>query len=376
MKISIYFIVNNDYQVKEVLDLIGWNKTAYRIVFIKVPHSLKHTLLPESVDHSVEFVPYYQGLKSLVNFVKINSIHARIKKFFKEVTPNDFLFVFTEYEILNQYLISTFAKRTKNIFMLEDGVATVALYSDMNKLSYPLSFKYRLIKFLLASVYGYPSINFLSDKKNFFPIMSDTYFKGICLYFNVHIDRNIQPYLIEKGSKELIEQLDKDSVIFLNEDIYSFYSTYEEYETFLTSILVQLKNGFEKVYFKFHPRETQEYRDRIARTITQIGGIQIILNNDIIEHTISQYRTKYSVAFSSAGCINLFYNGVEPIYLYQLIGFMNSNPIFEGFTMYLNQINYHFIKDLNELNSTYTSGITIPADAMNLFELIEENLND
>lgn len=360
----LYLLVNNNYHL---YDFDTW-KNEFKdqeIFLIQVPHHLNTIYYDHEFYNCVSFKPFFTGIISLLSYSKIKKLHAEIDKVIFP-TSEDILLVYTEYEVLNQYIIQKFKGVNAKIWLLEDGLATMALFNGIFK---RIKWKHHIMKWIFRYIYGYKYLEILYDGKNIFPIMTGKIFEGVCVSLGISIKRKLKLYQYRR-QYELIEGLNGRCAIFLNEDIYKFYCKFDEYLKFLLMTLNAISHNFDIVYFKFHPRESNNYRSLISGEINRFSNIIIIEENQIIERVINNYRPKYAISFLSGSIINLLFRGLQPIYVYHLFPILERNQVLRGLTLYLESINYRYVSSLNEIDSSYSSGITLPEEPPILRELI------
>ena len=360
----LYLLVNNNYHL---YDFNIWKDEFkdQQIFLIQIPHHLNVIYNDQRFVEITSFKPFFIGIKSLIKYCKIKQLHTVIDKM---IFPQkeDILLVFTEYEILNQYIIQKFKRVNAKIWLLEDGLATMAIFNGTFK---PYRWKHYIMRWVLRKIYGYKYLDVLYDGKNIFPIMTGKIFEGVCVSLGISIKRELKLFRYRK-QYELISGLNRKYAIFLNEDIYKFYCDFDEYLKFLLATLNVISNNFDIVYFKFHPRESDYYRKLINKNINRYSNIIIIEENQIVEKIIENYKPKYAISFLSGSIINLLFKGLQPIYIYHLFPTLLKNPVLQGLTVYLESINYRYVSSLSEINDSYSSGIVLPEESPSLRELI------
>ena len=148
--------------------------------------------------------------------------------------------------------------------------------------------------------------------------------------------------------------------LFLNEDLYSGQLDAEQYLDSALAILSRLCEEFSSVLFKFHPRETAEWRRRICeRVLSRLPGVQVIKSNAGIEDIVDQYRPSIAVSYLSAGLLNLLYRGVEPLYIYHLFPELRDQPLYRETTEILRTQGYNFVPSIAAISASYRSGLGI-----------------
>jgi hypothetical protein len=305
---------------------------------IQIPHTLECIEKNENFKNIFTFETPFKGVKSFLNIFKIKGVENEIKMNLK-INSQDILFVCTEYEVLNQYIMSLFKKVDASVYILTEGLATYLTYSVSHQSNLPIKEKIKL--YYTKYILGYKYVEYLYYNKIVFPQINAKYIDGVMLYLDVQITRDITKYVISRDVKKLI--LDVNKAIFLNEDVYHFYCTKNEFCTILKDILENMSKKFGVVYFKFHPRETEENKLWQAEIIKKYKNIEVINDNTPFENLIETYQTKYVFSFLSAALLNVNAMGAIPVYVYHLYNAISKNSVFKQIDFILQNANYKFI---------------------------------
>jgi hypothetical protein len=365
----IYFLLNNNYQRYDfMLHLDKFDLGAVSV--IEIPHKLDSYPYADSI----KTFRYEQILgNGLINQVSnYLSVSSKMKNEIKP-TGEDVLFLYTEFEILNLYLVDLFKKSGARIYLIEDG--GMATYIPFRKSrSESLSIKERVKLLIYRALPGLINIRFQKMNGVVFPWLPDKTFNGLCVYRPVRIFRKIPVILIVNSVSLPAIDVIKDRVIFLNEPIYDHYQDEVKYFSGLIEILRGLEIAFREVYFKFHPRETIEWRQRIKdKVLFYYPDIVVIESNDAFESMVETYRPSTIASYFAASLLNLCVRGIEPMYLYRCIPDLNCQPVFQEVSLVLSELGYNFITQIAEIRSGYKSGLLgegIGQDMTTLFDLV------
>jgi len=347
----IYFLVNNNYHyidtLKHCMDLQNNDKA-----LIQIPHTLTEIKENRHFKDIYTFYTPFKELKNYFNIYKVKKVEKNITKSLN-ISERDILFVYTEYEILNQYVIDRFHKTRAKVYIIEDGgFPTYLTYSVKSDKSLPVK---KLIKLLyLKYILGYNYVEFLYYNNIIFPQISEKYIDGVLLYLDVPILRKIKKYIIQSEQKEV--SLDKTKAIFLNEKLYDYYCTREEYEAILDDAMSHLSENFKEVYFKFHPRESVGNRIWQLNIVSKYTNVTLIDNNEPIENILEIYNAKYVFSYLSAALLNLKRIGATPIYIFHMYPELSTNPVFVRIQKILIDLNYKFINDFDTVYEDFDFG--------------------
>lgn len=333
----IYFLVNNSYHFLNICEHCDSLKD-YKKSLIQVPHTLDKINTNKYFVDIFTYETPFKGIKDLLNLYKIKQIEKKIKDDL-HIKESDILFVSTEYEILNQYIISLFKENNARVYILDEGLPTYITYGVKSENGLPLKEK---IKFLyIKYILQYSFVEYLYINNLVYPLINEKYIDGVLLYLDVDIVRDIKKYTISRNIEKL--SLNSNNVIFLNAKIYSYYCTKDEYANILEDILFKMNNCFEQTYFKFHPRESEEDKIWQLKIINKFDNVKIIKENLPIESLLVQYDSKYIFSFLSAALLNLNAIGAIPVYIYHLYENISKNSVFKQIEIILINAEYKFL---------------------------------
>lgn len=346
----IYFLLNNNYQYHDFArHLNGFDKGS--VGLIEIPHTLDermHTNI--GAFHRYDIARNSGILSQCLKFLfAIRRIKREIS-----LTKEDILFFYTEYEILNQYIVDRFKCAGARVFLIEDGGLGTYVPFRFTR-SEPLTLKEWLQRSIYRCLPGLSKVRFLKLNGALFPQMTDLSIDAVLLYNPVKLLRNIETILLKKNSYT-VSRLVKGRVIFLNEPIYQLYQNDKDYLVGLRNIIEALCLGYKEVLFKFHPRENIEWRNRIRREVLSFHQDVLVLEEDTeIEVLVEKYLPVAAASYVCSALLTLSYQGIQPVYLYQLIPDLARQPAFKEATLVLNEIGYRFILDYSEVGSDYSS---------------------
>jgi len=341
----IYFLVNNNYQMIDVYEHCEHLKD-YEKSLIQIPHTLECIDKNDNFKNIFTFYTPFKGKKNFFNILKAKKIEKEINSKL-DINKNDILFVYTEFEILNQYIIALFKREGARAYVIDEGFATYITYGVKNEGK--LTFKEKIKLIYLKYFLGYDFVEYLKFNNSVFPQINEKYINGVLLYLDANIVRDVKKYLINRNQKRL--KLDESKAIFLNEKMYDKYCSKEEYRSILDDIMKNMTGKFEKVYFKFHPRETDENRKWQLEVLKKYSNVQIIEEKAPIENLLGKYDAKYVFSFFSAALFNVNAIGATPVYIYHLYDKISQNNVFKNIDLILRNASYHFIDENYDLKN-------------------------
>ena len=362
----IYFLINNNYHYFDIeLHLPGIDKCD--VSLIEIPYTL------DDREHSSfrSVFQYPRASKSGLISQVLNFIQQR-KRVDQEIHPSkdDVLFIYTEYDLLNQYIVALFKNAGAKVYLIEDGgLATYAPFRMID--SEPLSVREAIKQWIYRRLPNLRTLRLHKLNGHIFPWMADTYIDGVCIYRPVSIRRNIPTILLKRSIQQKVEPI-QGTVVFLNEQMYHSYQKADDYLAGVRRIMESLCHSFDNVFFKFHPRETEEWRRRIMHDVlSHFHSLHVIEENAGVEAVIDRYRPTVAASYFSAGLLNLINRGVEPLYLYHLISDLNQQPTCREVTSVLNELGYNFVLSFAEIDSSFRSGLLGKANYQGAIALSE-----
>lgn len=347
----IYFLINNNYHLH--LDMkLAQQLPNFELGLIQIPYAL-NAIEESNLFHKIYYYPdrLVGSIKDLLlNPKKIKNI---IKKVDIELIPqnNDVLLVHTEMDLLNQYIIKKFYKAGSKIFLLEDGTATVCYY---NMLTGKISFKENFRKFLLKYFYRFDYLKFKKYGAQTLPEMKNFIFKGVILNHGDNIKRNIPLYTL-KPVEQPIKFLNQNGAIFFSQAMYLWFLREEQYIAYIDDLL-SVASHFCIFYFKFHPSDNEDVKNKIIEIIEKKHPNVIILyEKDIAENIIEKYPVKYAITFNSTSALNLINRGIVPIFINKMFSKLYPDDSFEAFGQFLKSINCHSPSNLNDIKPGFVA---------------------
>ncbi len=350
--VVIYFIVNNNYHTVDFYNHISTIDSD--VVLIEIPHTLDEH---EHKDLKLTFKYVRSSRRGVVaNVIDYLKITKRMNH---EITPTreDVLFFYTEYEILNQYLASCFKRVGARVYLIEDGgLGTYVPFRlvDGERLSLKDWIKQSIYRLLP----GLSKIRFHKLNGHVFHWMPDTSIDGVCIYYPVELKRPIPTILLQPHINPQL-RLIQSRAVFLNEPIYGIYQNAENYLAGLQQIIGALYSKFDELFFKFHPRENDEWRGRIRNSVlVQFPKVVVIEDAAAIESIVEKYQPTVAASYFCSALLSLSGRGIEPLYLYHLLPELNQLIISQEVTSVLSEIGYNFISGFSEIDSRFKSGLS------------------
>lgn len=347
----IYFLINNNYHLH--LDMkLAKQLSNFDLGLIQIPYSLN------VIDDSDLFQKTYYYPDRLIASLKNlllnpNNIRTILKKVDRGLIPqnDDVLLVHTEMDLLNQHVIKKFYKAGSKIFLLEDGAATV---SHFNMVTGKVSFVDNFRKFLLKYFYGFNYLEFKKYGVETLPEMKNFIFKGVILNHGDSIERDIPLYKL-KPVEEPIKFLDQNGVIFFSQAMYIWFLTEEKYVSFIDSLL-SVASNFSAFYFKFHPSENENVKNKIIEIIDKkYSNVIVLYEKDIAENIIEKYPVKYTITFNSTAALNLINRGVVPIFINNIFSKLYPDDSSKAFGQFLKSINCQSPSDLKDIKPGFVA---------------------
>lgn len=354
----IYFLINNNYHIN--LDMkLAKELVNYELGLIQVPYSLD--VIKESDIFSNIYTYEERLIASFKNILfrphKLKSIIRRVDK---TLNPNetDILFVHTDMDVLNQYIIQKFYQSGARVFIVEDGIATITSF-NMEKKS--VEFKDNLRSFFLKYFYGFKYLKIVKYGVFTQPEMEDFVFNGVLVNYGDSIKRKIPLYKLISDQKQ-IKVLDENGTIFFNQPLYLFYLPENEFITYIEGLLI-ISSNFSPFYFKFHPSDSESFKFTMIKLINEkFKNIIIITEDCIAEEIVFKYPVRYVITISSTSAFNLMNSGIIPIFINDMLNKLYPNDNFTAFGQFLKSINCYSPKEINEIKPGFCAFSNVKKD--------------
>jgi len=309
-----YFLINNNFHLRDVLERVEQFKLV-GITLICVPHTLE---LEEVDKLKLKYYVFNSPLTEKLGWLKINKFLKSISNVKKSIclSSMDELYIYTEYELLNHFIVNQFVKVKAKVNLIEEnGLATYAL----NKVACNNNLNFLMVrhpKFFFAQLFysGIYTKCYVSGRE-VFPILPDNTYSQVIYYSDVSCQRQFKP-IVERwkllsSTNRQTNLMSIDSrglaVLFLSQDVYNFYMTIDEYLSYLTSVNNDILSNYEQVYFKFHPREIGTDIEVKVRSL--FPSFTYIESSSPVEMLVDSIKPDLVVSFFSSALINLHRSG-------------------------------------------------------------------
>jgi hypothetical protein len=324
----------------------------FELSLIQIPYSLN--IMRKSDVFSNIYTYEERLITSLKNiFFKPNSLKNIFRRVDETLFPDkaDILFVHTDMDILNQYIIQKFYKCGAKVYLVEDGIATITQFNMEEKAA---EFKDILRCFFLKYIYGFKYLKIIKYGVMTQPVMEDFVFNGVLINYGDTIKRKIPLYKLISTQKQ-IEIMHVKGAIFFNQPLYLFYMSEKEFIDYIESFLLISCNFF-PFYFKFHPSDSDSFKASIVELIKEkFENIVILLEDIIAEEIVYKYPVRYVITISSTSAFNLMSSGVVPIFINNMLNKVYPNDNFNAFGQFLKSINCNSPVEISEIKPGFSA---------------------
>ena len=352
----IYFLVNNDYQLLDARHHAAeLRRQGLATTLVEIPHKLSESAEKSEFDTRLRLDSpvHLQGpLRRWAGYMQAaGKVSRRLKP-----QAADTLFIYTEYELLNHFVAHGFKRAGARVFILEDGgVGTYIPFTLPGDEA--LSTREKIVAAMTRCLPGLRHTRFHKVNGIVFPWMQDHQIDGLCTYRPLSIVRDIPVTVLRAPARKKIT-VRPGCVIFMNQPLYDDYQTEADYFQGLRQVAHALEAGFDEVLFKFHPRETPAWTERIAKFLAdQAPTVKIIQDNGPAENLLENTRPAVVASYFSTTLLNLDGTGIEPLFVYHLLPDLAPQKVMRQLTTLLNQWSYHFVSRWEDVNSGYASGM-------------------
>lgn len=352
----IYLLVNNDYHFFDARSHAKYLKAhGLPSILVEVPHALSETDRASGFSGQISLPSPLRGRSWLSAwpryFIAAHEVARSI-----EPHADDVLFMYTEFELLNQMIALRFKRAGARVYLIEDG--GVGTYIPLSLLGgETLSIKEWVVALMSRCLPGLTRTRFQKLNGVVFPWLPDSELDGVCLYRPLKIVRQIPVHVLHRTRAAEVTRKN-GRVVFLNECMYDNYQSEAQYLAGLLQLLSLLIQGFDEVLFKFHPRETLAWRKRIRNLVGERMPMVTFIDNDrAMESLVEEFRPEVIASYFSTVLLNLEGSSIEPMFLYHLLPELSSQKVFSQLTSLLTQWQYRFVGPDVPARSGYRSGL-------------------
>lgn len=355
----IYFLVNNDYHyfdAKTHASLL--QRLGIKSSLIEIPHTLTTENRQLGFESNIRIdSPICTSKSWIIAWLRYFVMFWKLRKLLYP-QKGDSLFLYTEYELLNHFVVQYFKRSCANVYLIEDGGwASYVPFTSLNHEKFTI--KNRLIMLMIRCLPNLWSTQFRRFDGDILPWVADRWLSAICLYRPLDITRDVPVIVLKKINIFPKFNCIMGRVIFLNQPIYNgLIQTADDYLANLDKILSALNNGFSEVYFKFHPREDSEWINRLTIFLhSKHPKVIIIIEKLPIESILTQYRPEVIASYNSTPLLSLSDTGVQPMYLYHLVDGLKDLASSRQIDILLKKWEYQFIENFDKARSGYNAGV-------------------
>jgi len=358
----IYFLVNNDYQLVDARrHLAELRARGLVATLIEIPHTLNAERRGEGFERVVTLPTPLRGQRWVKAWRGCFGAPSRIAAALQP-TAADVLFFYTEYELLNHMAALRFKAAGARIFLLEDGgFATYVPFSVAAEEA--MTLKERIIAAMTRRLPGLRGTRFHKINGQVYPWLPDRVIDAVGVYRAITPIRDLKIRLLRRQARPAVAP-HKGRVIFLNQPMYDHYQTDDQYLAGLDRLVGALCKGFHEVLFKFHPRESPAWRERIGALLAQRHlRVRILEDDRPFEQLATAYVPEALASYFSTALLNLDVTGIEPLYLYHLLPEVAEQPVFAQATLLLQRWGYRFAPSIDDVRSGFSSGLEDEGEA-------------
>jgi len=331
----IYFVVNNDFHVDNLLNQKE-SFDEYALCVIRIPYNLKSS--NSLSDNSIEV---YTPNKKIIEFFN-PLLFLKAKRKVNEICfcSDDVVIFLTEYDPINLYVAYLAKKNGARVVLLEEGIATYYnnIFKEHNALSFYAMCKLFYLRFFLG-------FHFIDSYKGNFLKIKDEYVDELVLYRDVNLDRDINVSVVDSCS-EAYMSLDVNKALFLNQPLYESYLTETDYVDIFLDVINSLSEQFDEVFFKFHPRDSEVVKAKLRQILQTKKNVVIVAESLDLSGAVKRYKPLFAVSFFSDALFKLSESGMNMVFLYHLYPKLNNNPVLISLTKVLSEMGYQFSESI------------------------------
>lgn len=310
----IYVVLNNNYHVFDLMSHLEDRPKNIDLQFLVVAHTLERDRLDSlSEIADVIEIPRFRFRGGYIQqILEIRKSKSTIDIHFNEVSENDRLILYTDLEFMNILIASAFVRAGAKVFIMTEGIATYSDIAHGRCRDWVAAIRGRLFKTLTGlSECSYYYMRSGKLKQG----LSASVVNGIFTYYKIAEPKCTKTIHISQGVyRDKGLELNENAVVFLNSPLYEQLCSWDMHIEAISEVLGALSRRFSQIYFKFHPRETNEAINYQKKTLNAWECVFVDDSSEPIEWYIAKLKTKYAAALVSTALLNLVPDGIVPIY--------------------------------------------------------------
>ena len=133
----------------------------------------------------------------------------------------------------------------------------------------------------------------------------------------------------------------KDTAVFLSQPLYDSYMLLASYMKYVSYQLDKIVCNYNRVYFKFHPRESDAFKNLIKlRFFNKV----IFIDNQNLENFIEEYKPLVAFSFFSDALYKLKSIGLKVRFLYREVDELKNNNSLKNINDIVRQLEKDSVK--------------------------------
>ena len=291
-----------------------------RIVLLVIPYVIDIGKLDNfKIPYYVVNSPFIKRFGCINPFLLIEAKNA-INNFIRENENLESVFFYSEQDLLTQYAISNLRRMGSKIFLVEENgilpyvLNNIETESDILLASAKIKYLPALMVLGLKTKTNLVNINSGEWKR-----LPDYMIDGIIYYEDIGIKRCIKQFFVANPQRRIEQGCSKpdEVALYLSQPLYESYMSRDEYVEFTKKSVLDLCRKYERVIFKFHPREDRSIIDKTLQTIMmKFDILEILSETGSVEGNIFALNANHIYGFMSSGLINLERMGFETFFLF------------------------------------------------------------
>ena len=358
----IYVSVDNDHHSRLLLDLLNKYQVASdEITFISHISPRNRILINENppqikvMGHPLSSGMGYRNFKTYV-LSYIHYFKLRSKFAFKK---DDVLIIATEYQLNNAFLAKWMSKIGGLVYLFDEGIGFYFNNSAFHHGRISLKDRWYLLLYKLAfSITLIPAYPRKGFEGRMFSCIDDRFVDGVYSRMRLPIDRPLKIFGYRNLLDDVQAEQNKDvgCVLVFGGNLTSF-GVGDEERVVMRKVIEDLSRKFKKVLIKIHPGDAVSRSgnyDFFHQIIQEHENVSEVDNFITGNEAIKSYRPKIVIGALGATLFDSIFFGCQPIFLFHLLP---SAPEFKVCEFFLNNLNYKFIKNIDDIGPDYSSGL-------------------
>lgn len=339
-----YFLINHKYHLSFLNDYFPSEMLKNSVVLVNGYLLTNDDIATSEFGSVVSLVTDKSGYGVLRSSEKIRLDLEVNRGLLKEVKGGDTLYIFTEMDFVNMWVIQFFHQHQCHVNLMEDGTYTASYYPIQKHQFEAYKFARFVVKQMVLYkmkqfVFGIDGIRYLFAGRDVIMKLPDAYYDKIFITCNYEVGRNIQPEVVRKIKPHVSPPDFEEGAGYLFNSLHYYDVTLEKYLDILDRTLTHIRDAYQlnRLIFIFHPRESSIHRNLIRKVLARYPYVSIAPEQKDTRSIVSSHTVEYHFAYISGAITEYDAYADKSIYLIREFPEITNKTVAGNFYKFLLQ---------------------------------------